>query len=133
MHDPLQPHTLRPRDRARGHRRRVWLGIGIVLLLVALGGYRCTASPAEQQQQTYWRNKAERELTPGMSQAQVLAWAERNALRTAMGIGPTLMAAPVRTRWPHFPCATTFTMISLTFDARGNLVSFSVGRGGTCL
>ncbi|MBB5866540.1 hypothetical protein [Xanthomonas sp. 3058] len=132
----MKPHTLRLPDHARRRRRRVWLAIGVAaMLLVALSGYGCTAhpSPAEQQQQTYWRGKAERELAPGMSKAQVQAWAAHHTLRQTNGMTPMLMAEPVETRWPHFPCATTFTMISLTYDAQDTLASFTVGRAGICL
>lgn len=95
----------------------------------------CSASRAEKDQQDFFEVEAYARLKPSMTEAQILSWAGSHKLgRASDGSTDIILLAPgIDTRWPHIPCARTFTQIRITLDGQRRLASYRLGRGGVCL
>ena len=106
-----------------------------VALLMAIALTGCGASRAEKQQQGFFEVQAYSHLKRDMKEQEILSWAEQHKLsRVSDGSKDIILFAPgITTRWPHFPCAKTFTQIRIKLTDRNGLASYQLGRGGICL
>ena len=104
-----------------------------LLVVIVLGG--CGASSAERRQQDLFEAKALAHLKRDMTEHEILLWANQNNLRRVSDGSSDiiLFARGVETRWPHFPCAETFTQIRIKLTESKGLASYKLGRGGVCL
>ena len=106
-----------------------------VALLMAIALTGCGASRAEKQQQDFFEVQAYSHLKRDMKEQEILSWAEQHKLsRVSEGSKDIILFAPgITTRWPHFPCAKTFTQIRIKLTDSNGLASYQLGRGGICL
>ena len=106
-----------------------------VTLLMAIALTGCGVSPAEKQQQDFFEVQAYAHLKRDMKEHEILSWAEQHALsRVSDGSKDIILFAPaITTRWPHFPCAKTFTQIRIKLTESNGLASYQLGRGGVCM
>ncbi len=106
-----------------------------VALLMAIALTGCGASHAEKQQQDFFEVQAYAHLKLDMKEQEILSWAKQHELsRVSDGSKDIILFAPrVSTRWPHFPCANTFTQIRIKLKENNGLASYQLGRGGVCL
>ena len=104
-----------------------------LLVAVVLSG--CGTSRAERQQQDFFVAQSKTHLKQGMAEREILLWASGHNLRKASdGSSDIILFAPgVNTRWPHFPCANTFTTIRIKLTEHKFLASYKLGRSGVCL
>lgn len=108
------------------------IALALFLLLILAG---CSVSRAERDQQDFFEVEAYKSLKRGMTEPEILSWAGVHRLgRVSDGSDDIILFAPgIGTRWPHIPCARTFTQIRIKLDGKRTLASYMLGRGGVCL